>query len=91
MHAYRTTSLSTVGYYETKSQTAALSFIAKAGSIVEEVVSSIRTVKAFGSSAVLGKRFNKDIDSSRKASVDGALPQAMGLGLMSESQTLLHT
>lgn len=74
-----------MGYYETKAQTASLGFIAKAGSIVEEVVSSIRTVKAFASAPYLGKRFNKDIDGSRNAGITNAVPMSFGLALMCKS------
>lgn len=77
-----------MGYFETKAQTASLGYIAKAGSIVEEVVSSIRTVKAFASAPYLGKRFNKDIDGSRNAGVKGSVPQSFGLALMCKSQLL---
>ncbi|TXT05131.1 uncharacterized protein COLE_06451 [Cutaneotrichosporon oleaginosum] len=71
-----------MGFYETKAQTKCLAHIAKAGSIVEEVVSSIRTVKAFASGPYLGKRFNTAIGASRDAGVGGAAPQSAGLGLM---------
>ncbi|BEI85684.1 hypothetical protein CcaverHIS002_0510850 [Cutaneotrichosporon cavernicola] len=71
-----------MGYYETKAQTKCLGYIAKAGSVVEEVVSSIRTVKAFASGPYLGKRFNAEIGASRDAGVNGAAPQSAGLGLM---------
>jgi ATP-binding cassette subfamily B (MDR/TAP) protein 1 len=73
-----------MGYYETKAQTKCLAYIAKAGSVVEEVVSSIRTVKAFASGPYLGKRFNDAIGASRDAGVTGAAPQSAGLGLMCE-------
>ncbi|GMK59760.1 hypothetical protein CspeluHIS016_0803660 [Cutaneotrichosporon spelunceum] len=68
-----------MGVYETKAQTKCLAYNAKAGSVVEEVVSSIRTVKAFASAPYLGKRFNAQIQASRDAGVNGAAPQSFGL------------
>ncbi|KAL1405645.1 GTPase-activating protein [Vanrija albida] len=71
-----------MGYYESKFQTRALHFVSKAGTIAEEVIASIRTVQAFATAKVLGKKFNDKVDGSRKAGVTGASGEAMGLSVM---------
>ncbi|WWC92101.1 uncharacterized protein L201_007055 [Kwoniella dendrophila CBS 6074] len=62
--------------------TVALEHVAKAGTLAEEVVGSIRTVQAFGKQKVLGQKFNDHIELSRKTGRKGALIEAAGLGTM---------
>ncbi|TXT05079.1 hypothetical protein VHUM_03899 [Vanrija humicola] len=71
-----------MGYFETKYQTVALHCVSKAGTIAEEVISSIRTVQAFATGKLLGRKFNEKIDGSRKAGVTGASREAAGLCVM---------
>ncbi|WWD08398.1 hypothetical protein V865_006510 [Kwoniella europaea PYCC6329] len=62
--------------------TGALEHIAKAGSLAEEVIGSIRTVQAFGKQKILGQKFNDHIELSRKAGRKGAYIEAAGLSVM---------
>ncbi|WOO85368.1 Sophorolipid transporter [Vanrija pseudolonga] len=71
-----------MGYFESKYQTVALHCVSKAGTIAEEVISSIRTVQAFATGKLLGEQFNKKIEGSRKAGVTGASREAASLCVM---------
>ncbi|OCF58535.1 ATP-binding cassette, subfamily B (MDR/TAP), member 1 [Kwoniella mangroviensis CBS 10435] len=62
--------------------TGALEHIAKAGSLAEEVIGSIRTVQAFGKQKILGQKFDDHIELSRKAGRKGAYIEAAGLSVM---------
>ncbi|WVW81061.1 hypothetical protein I302_103052 [Kwoniella bestiolae CBS 10118] len=62
--------------------TGALEHIAKAGSLAEEVIGSIRTVQAFEKQKILGEKFNEHIELSRKAGRKGAYIEASGLSVM---------
>ncbi|WWC65424.1 uncharacterized protein I303_108042 [Kwoniella dejecticola CBS 10117] len=62
--------------------TGALEHVAKAGSLAEEVIGSIRTVQAFGKQKVLGQKFDDHIELSRKAGRRASLIEAGGLSVM---------
>ncbi|KAL1409886.1 GTPase-activating protein [Vanrija albida] len=66
----------------TKFTTKSLSHVGKAGTLAEEVVSSIRTVHAFGTGHALGHRFDEEIDLSRKAGIKGSAIEGTGLSVM---------
>ncbi|TXT11166.1 hypothetical protein VHUM_01917 [Vanrija humicola] len=66
----------------TKFTTKSLSYVGKAGTLAEEVVSSIRTVHAFGTGKVLGQRFDEQIELSRKAGIKGSVIEGTGLSVM---------
>jgi ATP-binding cassette subfamily B (MDR/TAP) protein 1 len=66
----------------TKFTTGNLGAVAKAGSLVEEVVGSIRTCQAFGTSIILGKKFDEIIDVGRRKGRKGSIVEAMGLATM---------
>lgn len=78
-----------MGYFESKYQTIALHCVSKAGTIAEEVISSIRTVQAFATAKLLGEQFNNKVDASRKAGVTGASREAASLCIMCKSLQLL--
>nr|ODN89989.1 ATP-binding cassette, subfamily B (MDR/TAP), member 1 [Cryptococcus depauperatus CBS 7841] len=59
-----------------------LEYIARAGSLAEEVIGSIRTVQAFGKEKILGDKFDHQIDLSRKAGKKGSIIEGYGLGIM---------
>lgn len=71
-----------VGVFEAKYQTAALELLSKAGSVAEEVISSIRTVQAFAGVGILCGRFNRYIDGSRLAGIRGSLGIGLGLAVL---------
>ncbi|WVQ85990.1 hypothetical protein IAT38_008158 [Cryptococcus sp. DSM 104549] len=60
----------------------ALEYVAKAGSIAEEVIASVRTVHAFGKQKALGDRFDEQIEKSRAAGKRGAIVEGTGLSIM---------
>ncbi|RXK41700.1 ATP-binding cassette, subfamily B (MDR/TAP), member 1 [Tremella mesenterica] len=68
--------------FMTKFSTVSLGHIAKAGSLAEEVVASIRTIKAFGSSRTLGRGFDDHIEGSRRVGVKGTWFEGAGLSTM---------
>lgn len=68
----------------TKISTASLDAIAKAGSMAEEVVGSIRTAQAFGTAQVLGDKFQERIEFSRKVQNKGSPVEGGGLAVMCE-------
>ena len=49
-----------------------LESIASAGSLAEEVISTIRTAQAFGTQEVLAHKYDIPVDAARKASLKGA-------------------
>lgn len=71
----------------TKFSTATLDATAKAGSLAEEVIGSIRTVQAFGKAVVLGGRFDDLIKTVRTSGRMSAIVEAGGLGTMCMSST----
>ena len=50
-----------------------LQSVASAGTIAEEVISTIRTAQAFGSQDVLSHQYNEPIERARDASIKGAV------------------
>lgn len=71
-----------MGVATTKYTTGSLKYVSKAGTLAEEIISSIRTVQAFGTSRVLGDKFNGFIARSRTMGIKGALIEGMGLSIM---------
>lgn len=65
-----------------KHQTASLGAIAKAGTIAEEVISSIRTAQAFGAQKPLAYLFDTHIAKAVKVGSNGANVHALGLAAM---------
>jgi ATP-binding cassette subfamily B (MDR/TAP) protein 1 len=65
-----------------KHQTASLGAIAKAGTIAEEVISSIRTAQAFGAQKPLAYLFDTHIAKAVKVGSNGANVHAAGLAAM---------
>jgi ATP-binding cassette subfamily B (MDR/TAP) protein 1 len=59
--------------------------VAKAGTLAEEVIGSIRTMQAFGTSLILGKKFDKLIIESRNTGRRGSIIEALGLSIMCRS------
>ena len=66
--------------FTTKWQQQSLTYIADGGSLAEEVLSTIRTAKAFGSQSVLSYLYDNHLNKVKKNGVKVAI--AMGLGLM---------
>ncbi|RXK39840.1 ATP-binding cassette, subfamily B (MDR/TAP), member 1 [Tremella mesenterica] len=66
----------------TKYSTISLEAIAKAGSLAEEIIGSIRTVHAFSTGSTLRQRFDGHIQSSRRAGRSDALVESAGVGVM---------
>ncbi|KAL0253558.1 hypothetical protein I308_100931 [Cryptococcus tetragattii IND107] len=62
--------------------TAALDHIAKAGSLAEEVIGSIRTVQAFGKEKILGNKFADHIEKSKVIGRKGSIFEGFGLSIM---------
>lgn len=71
--------------FMTKSNTVMLEAVAKAGTLAEEVIGSIRTIQAFGTSSVLAKNFDKFVLVSRKAGRFAAWIEAGGISFMCTS------
>jgi ATP-binding cassette subfamily B (MDR/TAP) protein 1 len=65
-----------------KHQTSSLGAIAKAGTIAEEVISSIRTAQAFGAQKPLAYLFDTHIAKAVKVGSNGANVHALGLAAM---------
>lgn len=65
-----------------KYTTSSLESISRAGTLAEEVIGSIRTIQAFGTSLVLGKKFNEHIDTSRRAGKKGTVIESAGIATM---------
>lgn len=66
----------------TKFTTGNLGAVAKAGSLAEEVIGSIRTCQAFGTSIILGKRFDEIIEEGKKMGKKGSVIESLGLATM---------
>lgn len=66
----------------TKISTKSLEAVAKGGTLAEEVVGSIRTVQAFGTTAVLGEKYREFIMKSDKQQKKGSPVEGGGLGVM---------
>ncbi|THG99670.1 hypothetical protein EW026_g2717 [Hermanssonia centrifuga] len=60
---------------------ASLKHTASAGSVAEEVISTVRTAQAFGTQAILACLYDAPIELSRVASVRGAAIQGAGLSV----------
>lgn len=73
---------SIMGWAMTKFTTVSLQYVSKAGNLAEEVISSIRTVHAFGTAPVLGEKFDKDIRKSQSNGMKGAMVEGSGLSVM---------
>ena len=63
-----------------------LEHVAKAGTLAEEVIGSIRTMHAFGTSLILGKKFDEYITDSRNTGRKGSIIEAFGLSIMCKSK-----
>lgn len=70
--------------------TAALDHIAKAGSLAEEVIGSIRTVQAFGKEKILGDKFADHIEQSKIVGRKGSIFEGFGLSIMCKRLSPLH-
>lgn len=66
----------------TKFTTKSLQYVSKSGTIAEEAISSIRTVKAFGTGHVLAQTYDKNVQLSRNAGIKGAMIEGSGLSVM---------
>ncbi|KAL7421323.1 GTPase-activating protein [Cryptotrichosporon argae] len=66
----------------TKYTTASLGNVAKAGTLAEEAISSIRTIHAFGTAKIIGQNFDAYIDKSRQAGIKGSWIEGGGLGII---------
>jgi ATP-binding cassette subfamily B (MDR/TAP) protein 1 len=62
-----------------------LEAVAKGGTLAEEVIGSIRTVQAFGTSVVLGQKYREFIAKSDKAQKGGSPIEGGGLAIMCKS------
>lgn len=69
--------------------TAALDHIAKAGSLAEEVIGSIRTVQAFGKEKILGNKFADHIEKSKVIGRKGSIFEGFGLSIMCKHRSRL--
>ncbi|ORY35855.1 multidrug resistance protein 1 [Naematelia encephala] len=66
----------------TRFSTKTLEATAKAGSLAEEVIGSIRTVQAFGKAKVLGANFDEHIDLLKTGGKGSAFVEAGGIATM---------
>ncbi len=71
-----------MGIATTKYTTGSLKWVSKGGTLAEEIISSIRTVQAFGTMGVLGDKFNGLIAKSRAMGIKGSLIEGCGLSIM---------
>lgn len=71
-----------MGVATTKYTTGSLKYVSKGGTLAEEIISSIRTVHAFGTQRVLGAKFDGFIGQSRAMGIKGSLIEGMGLSIM---------
>jgi ATP-binding cassette, subfamily B (MDR/TAP), member 1 len=58
-----------------------LQSVATAGTIAEEVISTIRTAQAFGTQEVLSQKYNEPIGRARVAGLKGAMWRGGGLAV----------
>lgn len=56
--------------------------VAEAGSLAEEVISTIRTAQAFGTQKVLSGIYDKNIDVTRVVNAKASISQGVGLGCL---------
>jgi ATP-binding cassette subfamily B (MDR/TAP) protein 1 len=77
-------------YFMTRISTASLEAIAKAGTLAEEVIGSIRTAQAFGTAKVLGDKFSERIEHSRKVQNKGSPVEGGGLAVMCECHKTVY-
>ncbi|KLT43566.1 P-loop containing nucleoside triphosphate hydrolase protein [Cutaneotrichosporon oleaginosum] len=70
----------TMGRLMPKAVMGALAFVAKAGSVAEEAISSIRTVHAFKTESIMARRFDGIAMQARKAGIKCAVIQGVGVG-----------
>ncbi|KAG1908571.1 P-loop containing nucleoside triphosphate hydrolase protein [Suillus fuscotomentosus] len=59
-----------------------LKHVAEAGSLAEEVISTIRTAQAFGTQKVLSGIYDKNIDVTRVVNAKASISQGVGLGCL---------
>jgi ATP-binding cassette subfamily B (MDR/TAP) protein 1 len=59
-----------------------LKHVAEAGTLAEEVISTVRTAQAFGSQKVLSGIFDKNIDVTRVLDVKASISHGAGLGTL---------
>ncbi|GMK54477.1 hypothetical protein CspeluHIS016_0110630 [Cutaneotrichosporon spelunceum] len=71
-----------MGLGTTKYTTGSLKWVSKGGTLAEEIISSIRTVQAFGTMHVLGDKFNGFIAKSRAMGIKGSIIEGIGLSIM---------
>jgi ATP-binding cassette subfamily B (MDR/TAP) protein 1 len=57
---------------------------AKAGTLAEEVIGSIRTIQAFGTARILGKKFDYQIERMKMAGKKTSVVEAGGLATICE-------
>ncbi|TIB77671.1 P-loop containing nucleoside triphosphate hydrolase protein, partial [Wallemia mellicola] len=65
--------------FTSKYQTRSLDNIAASGNLAEEVISTIRTAKAFGSQLLLGNLYDEELHKARKTGYRAASVNALGL------------
>ncbi|WVQ86009.1 hypothetical protein IAT38_008177 [Cryptococcus sp. DSM 104549] len=68
--------------FMTKHSSKALEHVAKAGTLAEEVVGSIRTVYAFGKQKLLGGRFDEEVNKSKGEGKKGSAAEGAGVGVI---------
>jgi ATP-binding cassette, subfamily B (MDR/TAP), member 1 len=59
--------------------TISLHHIAAGGSLAEEVISTVRTARAFGAQSILSRVYNKHVDSALDADMKAAAFQGSGV------------
>jgi ATP-binding cassette subfamily B (MDR/TAP) protein 1 len=70
----------------TKWTALSLESTAKAGTLAEEVVASIRTIHAFGTARILGRKFDEHIQTMQMAGNKTSPVEGAGLGVICEFQ-----
>lgn len=65
--------------FTSKYQSRSLDNIAESGTLAEEVISTIRTAKAFGSQLLLGNLYDTQLYKARKEGYKSASANALGL------------
>lgn len=59
-----------------------LKHVAEAGSLAEEVISTVRTAQAFGTQKVLSGIYDTNVDASRVVDTKASIWQGAGLGCL---------
>ncbi|KAG1825478.1 P-loop containing nucleoside triphosphate hydrolase protein [Suillus subaureus] len=59
-----------------------LKHVAEAGSLAEEVISTIRTAQAFGTQKIMSGIYDKNVDVTRVVDTKGSIWQGVGLGCL---------